>query len=359
MGGSGFSFSSKHPFTLMEGRLGIYEKRPFQPMSIDGVNQQSTILRANGGNRQQERMINDKRRTLWRTVWNSYQGAEVLRIDATERMPARALITPNKVKADYDEKVISIDYEFHFEPGSVFEWLNTNTYWLVYLQELSELAYFRGNIRRCQYIIEWEDEEGNRQKTYAAIRGPVETKIDYIQKHGISVDRPNYSLNILMPRNEETLAYFHRYKKFYLNQIEPEENQERICWRVEAIDSISTPGILEVNATEYYSNVFEDDVEEGIVGGLIVEPVTPNTEAQERTIEGETFVMPKKEYVYTCKSIEEGAQWWVDRKYPVRLIAVKDTEWPTVKLIWMAPNSGQCVLHYGECEKTVVAQSLF
>jgi hypothetical protein len=36
------------------------------------------------------------------------------------------------------------------------------------------------------------------------------------------------------------------------------------------VDWISTPGILEINAVEYYSNTFEDDLESGTVGGLIV-----------------------------------------------------------------------------------------
>ena len=31
------------------------------------------------------------------------------------------------------------------------------------------------------------------------------SKINFIQKHGISVDTPNYSLNILMPKNNNTL----------------------------------------------------------------------------------------------------------------------------------------------------------
>jgi len=47
---------------------------------------------------------------------------------------------------------------------------------------MNEIAYFRGEIRKCSYEISWEDEEGIHS-TYAAIRGPVETKIDYIQKH--------------------------------------------------------------------------------------------------------------------------------------------------------------------------------
>jgi len=40
-----------------------------------------------------------------------------------------------------------------------------------------------------------------------------------------------------MPQNEDTLKYFKRYSKFYLQD-------SSICWRVEAIDWISTPGIL-------------------------------------------------------------------------------------------------------------------
>jgi hypothetical protein len=44
----------------------------------------------------------------------------------------------------------------------------------------------------------------------------------------------------------------------------------KICWKVVAVDWISTPGILEVNAIEDYANVDEDDVDNGIVGGLIM-----------------------------------------------------------------------------------------
>lgn len=74
-----------------------------------------------------------------------------------------------------------------------------------------------------------------------------------------------------MPKNEETLKYFKRYSKFYLQGDE-------VCWRVEAIDWISTPDILEVVAVEYYANETEDDIENGIAGGLIVKPIDPNSE---------------------------------------------------------------------------------
>ena len=97
---SGYDLSSRQPFRLMKGRLGIYEKHPFESdsQSIEGVNLQCDRLRTQGGNRQQERMIKDKRRSLDHAVWFSYQGAEVVRVDAEIKTPVRALINPNKLK---------------------------------------------------------------------------------------------------------------------------------------------------------------------------------------------------------------------------------------------------------------------
>jgi hypothetical protein len=207
------------------------------------------------------------------------------------------------LKPDYDDKVISIGYEYDFSVGTVFEWVGTNTYWLVYLQDLTELAYFRGDIRRCSYKIAWEDEDG-QHSTFAAVRGPVETKINFIQKHGVSIDTPNHSLSIIMPLNEDTVNYFKRYSKFYLQGNDT-------CWRVEAIDGISTPGILEVHAIEYYANETEDDIENGIVGGLIEEIEDPNINVENAEIIGETFIKLKRTYTYTWSGTSP-ASWSVD-----------------------------------------------
>ena len=97
-----------------------------------------------GGIHQEDRMIKDKQRTLHRALLYSYQAAsiemvqrntEVLEIDpsgidADMRVygEVRALINPDKVKQDYDDKIVSIDYEHGYEPGDVFEWKKTNTY---------------------------------------------------------------------------------------------------------------------------------------------------------------------------------------------------------------------------------------
>lgn len=346
---SGYDLSSQIPFRLMQGRLGVYNKRTFDPSAspVDGVTHQATRMEQAGGNLQQERMIKDKRRSLDHATWFSYQAASVIPTDATDRTPIRALINPNKLKMDYDDKIISVGHEYNFAPGTVFEWVGTGTYWIVQLQDLTELAYFRGDIRRCRYEIAWEDETG-KHKTYAAVRGPVETKINFIQKHQISIDTPNLSLNLYLPLNEDTRRYFQRYSKFYLKN-------DDTCWRVEALDWISTPGILEIVAVEYYSNEFEDDVENGIVDGLIEELPDPNQ--GEGKIIGDTFIKIKKSYVYKFDG-NIGAIWNVDKKYPISLVIDKDDP-RTVVLTWEGTFSGQFDLHYGDFSKTIVVESLF
>jgi hypothetical protein len=76
-------------------------------------------------------MIKDKRETLDGVVWYSYQGADVRKLDS--ETVERALINPHTVKQDYDDKIISIGYEYGYKPGTVFEWVRTGTKWLIYL----------------------------------------------------------------------------------------------------------------------------------------------------------------------------------------------------------------------------------
>lgn len=345
-------------------------------VGLEGMDNMSDVLVKNGGYGQQERMIFDKRRTFDRVLRSSYQAATIRRVQSLEPIESssssrvydsnphkycKALINPDKNKMDYDDKIVSIHNEENYHSGDIFEWVGTNTFWLIHLQELTELAYFRAEIRRCNYEIKWEDEMGIRHSTYAAVRGPVETKIDYIQKHGISIDNPNHSLHILMPRTKEALKYFRRYSKFYLQG--EEEGSPQVCWRVEATDWISTPGILEITAVEYYANEFEDDLEEGIAGGLVVKPpVDPNPppEPVEPIIEGDTFIKPKIKYsyVFTGEAIS-GASWSiVGTNCPARLYLDPDNPLQ-IQICWEAIYSGQFTIKYGEYEKVIVAQSLY
>ena len=339
----------------MQARLGVYDKYKSHDTVLDsnltGIQNQNIRMSHQGGSSQQSRMIADKRRSLQRALYHSYQGADVKKLVVDDQADiVRALINPNKLKQDYDDKIISIFYDHEYGPGDVFEWVGTNTHWLIYLQDLTELAYFRGDIRKCSHELAWEDEDGFH-KSHAAIRGPVETKINYIQKHGISVDTPNHSINILMPKSEAAVKYFQRYSKFYLLG----DKEHKICWRVEAIDWLSMPGVLEINAVEYYANEFEDDIENGVVGGLIVEPVSPNAQVVEETIIGETFIKPKKSYTFTFNGNLEG-KWSVDKDIPVEI----RQDGKTVQIKWLDTYSGQFDLYYANLyKKTIIVESLF
>ena len=339
----------------MQARLGVYDKYISEDTVLSrgafGIQNQNFRLGQRGGKVQQQRMITDKYKSLQRALQFSYQGANVKKVVQNDEADiVRALINPNKLKQDYDDKIISIFYDHDYNVGDVFEWVDTNTHWLIYLQDLTELAYFRGNIRKCSHEISWEDEEG-LHTSYAAIRGPVETKINFIQKHGISIDNPNYSLHILLPKTESAVKYFQRYKKFYLSG----DKDYKICWRVEAVDWLSAPGILEINAVEYYSNEIEDDIEKGVVGGLITEPINPNNKFVEETILGETFIKPNKFYEFTYNGNLDG-KWSVEPQTPVIL----QSNGKTVKIKWLESFSGQFDLYYaGAFKKTIVVESLF
>ena len=314
-----------------------------------------------GGIAQEDRMIKDKWRTLLRTLKYSYQACDIALAQAQQEILneglepehpiVRALINPDKNKQDYDDKILSVDYIHQFKPGDVFEWKNTGTHWIIYLQQLTEDAYFRGEIRRCRYKIKFKDEDGNICYTYAAIRGPVETQIDSIQKTQERIDKPNLSLNILMPRNEVTIKAFDRYKEFILDGR---------CWKVKAVDPISMTvdrqGVLEVNAQEDYINEVTDDEINEIKDGLIVEPdePTPNSE-----INGETFIKPAIPEIYSVDI--DGGTWCIrENNVPVDIEPIDNK---SVQVTWKKMTSGQFTLVWNNgsdtYEKVIVVESLF
>lgn len=321
-----------------------------------------TRLEWEGGIHQEDRMIKDKWKTLQKALLYSYQACTVQKIqpynevlgaewenmekDDSNYPYDRALINPDKVKQDYDDKIISIDYEKNYGPGDVFEWKKTNSYWIIYTQELTEDAYFRGEIRRCRHRIKFKDGQGNWCSTWAAIRGPVETQIDSIQKNQIRIDRPNLSLNILMPRNKETLHAFDRYSEFLFAGR---------CWRVEAPDSISMKNIIEVNAEEDYINKDTDAIEESMKNGLVFEPIdeTPDTE-----IKGLTWIKPNLEEIYTID--RQGGRWCILDNAPVDIKVIGVNK---IKLLWKKMTSGQFTLQWSDgkevIQKVIVVESLY
>lgn len=201
-----------------------------------------------------ERFVEGKLRSMHAALENSYQAEWVIFNKGTShKRKFKALINPDKLKDDYDKKIISIDFEAGAKIGDVFYWERTNTYWMITLQHYEEEAYFRGSIQRCDYQLDI-----NGHKYWIYLRGPVETTTQWRQKHKIEINDLNYSLLMYIVKNEETLEFFSRH------QIVSFDGHR---WKVAATDKYSSNGYIQVYLDEYFDNEFEktSEIEEEVI----------------------------------------------------------------------------------------------
>ena len=211
-------------------------------------------LAHHGGNYQVDRMVEDKLRGLKRSLKASYQSATAVLEDGRE---FRCLINPNKLSMEADDKMLSIPFEdvcltnpeggsepIDVKCGSVIEWKENGTHWIVYSQYLQEIAYFRGLMRQC------EDEalEIDGKRFWYYLKGPDEKGIDWQKTKNFIFNELNYTVEIYISNTTETKQFFHRFKKCKI-QEKPFE--------VQAIDDMSTKGILTVYLKEDFTNEWE------------------------------------------------------------------------------------------------------
>ena len=210
---------------------------------MSGFDRMSTRINYLGGKSADCRLNKGKLKSMLSSQQNSYQ-AEWITLNNNKKW--RCLINPDKLKEDYDQKEISIEFEAGLQEGDTFYWDRTKTYWITYLQDYAEEAYFRAAIRGCNYSIDI-----NKNKYWVYLRGPVETSLIWRQKHSIESNDLNYTLIVYITKNEETEAFFKRF------QIIKFDNHN---WRVAAVDRYSQRGIIEVYLDEYFDNIDEDNM---------------------------------------------------------------------------------------------------
>lgn len=212
-----------------------------------------------GGNAE-GRMQQDKLRSLRKALLYSYQAATCTLADDRK---FRCLINPDKLKPDYDHKIISIPYKdielskpfdgektlpgmetIGMKCGDVFYWDDTKTYWLVYMEHIEEDAYFRAEIRLCEKEVTIND------TTYHIYwKGPDETTIAWNQKKDTIWNDMNYTAEFYITSNEETLEYLHRFA-----QVKIDEQ----TWEVQAVNPAYGEGIIKVCLKEYFNDPIAD-----------------------------------------------------------------------------------------------------
>lgn len=234
-----------------------------------------------GGDRQQSRMINDKLRSLKSALLYSYQ-AGTMQIDnkeydeddpeSLEYFEFRCLMNPDKLTYEADKKMLSVPFEdiclnaprkgktsegivpVPVAAGETFIWKETGSRWLVTLQYLEELAYFRADVRKCfPFPLEIDG-----QKYWFSSVGENQQTIQWYKKKPEELNKENYARTLYIKRDENTLNYFKRFQIVKLPNVKGDLD----TWEVQAVSPNSVDNILIVYVKEYFENRYQEMSEE-------------------------------------------------------------------------------------------------
>lgn len=296
-----------------------------------------------GGYKQQDRMIRDKLKSMLSATKYSYQAA---RFSEYPDYPAeyKGLFNPVTQNESFDTKMISIPFDAGFKVGSIFHWKNTDTHWICFLQDKTELAYFRGECRRCDHEVNWVDVDQELQTTLLSVIGPTAPTLrtSSSMQAKVAEDFPNANLKMLVPDSERNRGFFHRYQTFLI---------QGFAFQIEQIDFLSMPGVIQLNATEHYANLIEDDVEQNIRNAWNIKPIETR-HSSEYFIQGPSFVKPY--YEARFEAITIGGEWVIvehmnlgpkDKRLPVKFIE-SDTFQKTITVMWDDPRRGNYTIGY-------------
>ena len=269
-----------------------------------------------------------KLETLKKALIYSYQAATAKLSDGRE---FRCLINPDKLKENYDDKIISIPFkdiclnaervgktsegqvEVGMKAGDVFEWKETGTHWLVYLQRLEEDAYFRAEIRRCQYEVQVGEDT---YKVY--VRGPGGAEISWHTKQTtFSWNDLDCDAVMYITRDAKTMEAF---KRFDIIEIAGKP------WEVQMVDRLTTEGIITINLKEYYQNSIKDEAKEKL------QEIEEQKPIEESSIKGDKAVYPYDEKEYSIAAEISGGIWEVSNKKAV--ILKQDEKTMKLAIVW-------------------------
>ena len=326
-----------------------YDKQSCKFMSIENLR-----IRLNYyGKDPEDRLIKDKRRSLSKALLYSYQGVTISLVDRNDpnkfTRDFRALLNPNKLNLNYDNKILSIPYEdiqlntervgktlegwvdTEIKAGDVFYWAETDTYWIVYMQFLDERAYFRGEVRLCEKTV---DIDGTKYHIY--YRGPIEQQIAWQVKKGDIWNNPNYSGLMFITKNEQTSEYFHRFTKIEIDGQ---------TWEVQVVNEDGGDGILQIALKESYNNSIQKESE-------IYQKEKQEKAAQEKIelgesaayISGPQIVKPYDIVTYKINNVpyEEKAVWKINNN-KANILSVEDF---TMTMEIVTGRSGEITLSY-------------
>lgn len=192
------------------------------------------------GENNHERMDRAKLYSFKQAMKNSYNKRMIKPDDGNSAWPCLVNSMSGGNKADYNKQYLSVEFDSGLKPGDTFQMIDAGEHWMVYLPVITETAYLRSEIIRCDYTL-----DVNGQEYWIYMRGPVETDLRWFIKNNININELNLSGRIYIKNDENTRDFFHRFTHIKLAGH---------TWEVQVTDSITVPGILELEIQEYYDN---------------------------------------------------------------------------------------------------------
>lgn len=281
----------------------------------------------------------------------------------------KALINHDKLKVDYEDKILSIPFreapedseeqiDTDFHNGTVFKWVHGNkeewtpdTYWIVYMQYSEETAYFRAEIRKAdeQIQIIVIDDEGNESTvSYRGwMTGPNETTALWNTKRGVVWNDMNYTKLLYITKDEDTLAYFQRFDRIIINGKPWEVQAYNENYSTSKTGDFSS-GIIRVALKETYTSAdqFVKEVKDAEAAQIQAEAAYDAEHTQAR-IDGPAAAHPYDILVYKAKNYQQPQSWYISDD---SLVKVLDYTEDTLKLevISRKANKDGFIVKYGQ-----------
>ena len=157
-------------------------------------------------------------------------------------------------------------YQYRVKPGDTFKWVSGNegympdSYWIIFLQYSEETAYFRGQIRKADDVIqiipvEQDGSAGDPILYHGWTTGPNEDQAIWNVKKGVVWNDLYYTKLLYITKDETTSAFFERFDRVVINGQ---------TWEVQGYNDnygttsrSSTGGMIRVALKETYTSTDE------------------------------------------------------------------------------------------------------
>lgn len=274
----------------------------------------------------QKNMIENKNKVLIDSINSSYFGFNVSKPMEGNQKYFKALIMESSSE---DEKIISSLFGNSVSIGSIIYWEYTNTYWIVFEQNLSEIAYFEGKMAQCKnYQIATADGDF---ATWARITAITEDEEQMFNKTLIISD--NSYLKITLPYSDKA------------KEILKLDTVLKILdknWKVKTVNYIDIDGLITIVAEQTASGTAEIAMEEG-------------PKINDTYIQGPTYIQPLETVTYTVAENLAG-EWSVSDNVNIKKIINSDN---SLTLMWTNTRKrNNFVISYGDYSKEIAVQSL-